>query len=108
MGEREGGEVVEGEGEEGRGGEEGDEAVAVVVEGGGERKAEGGELGGGESGEGTHDDGFYISVLVITHEYDCGILWDTLLARKESFVAISLSFRGENLRSKMRNVWHNL
>lgn len=58
MVEGEGIEVAEGEGEEGWGGEEVGQAVAVALEGGGDGVCEIGELGRGESGEGCHDDGF--------------------------------------------------
>lgn len=70
LGKREGVEVVDGDREEGWGGEEGDEAVAVVVEGGGEGGTKGGELGGGESGEGSHDDGFHIMCVLVTHDHN--------------------------------------
>lgn len=73
LGERKGVEVIKGVGEEGRGGDKGDEAAAVLEEGGGERVTEGGELRGGEGGEGSHEGGFCSSSLV-SHGYDDGIM----------------------------------
>lgn len=67
VGEREGVEVVEGVGEEGRRGEEGDEAAAVVEEGGGEGVREVGELRRGEGGEGSHESG--LCDCLVSHDY---------------------------------------
>lgn len=57
-------EVVEGEGEEGVGGEEGGETAAVEVEEGGDGGGQGGDLWCGEGGEGCHD---YISGGLLFH-----------------------------------------
>lgn len=53
--EGEGVEVVEGEGEEGAGGEEGGETTVVEVEEGGDGGGQGGDLWRGEGGECCHD-----------------------------------------------------
>lgn len=64
--EGEGLEVAESEGEEGRGGEEGDEAAEVAAEEGGDAVGEMREVGRRESGESGHDYGF-CRVHVICH-----------------------------------------
>ena len=75
LGEGERVEMVKGVGEEGRGGEEGDKAAVVVEEGGGEGVRKGGELRGGESGEGSHHcEGGFCSSSLLSHGYDYGIL----------------------------------
>lgn len=64
--EGEGLEVAESKGEEGRGGEEGDEAAEVAAEEGGDAVGEMREVGRRESGESRHDYGFS-GVHVICH-----------------------------------------